>query len=257
MDADGAGSDALVGEEIRAVRPLIQVRRMAGRAELDRAPYQALAQADEEPDRVRAGHRLAVLHHRHQHPLIGGIGGVPGSHHAQCINVLHRVHTVVEDQARTNKAMGLRNLPSKTLGGELRVGTGREHRRRPNPPGAVPSASTTAATSRTPSRTRCARLWAPPARLVRHARARVMELSRAWPWKEAFLACWQQLCALPAPPDQLPRPCDPGKEPVPVWSEPVPAPGTSGSAATRREPANQTLWSGAGTTRSVTSPVDP
>ena len=31
------------------------------------------------------------------------------------------------------------------------------------------------------------------------ARARVLKLSRAWPWKEAFLACWQRLCALPAP----------------------------------------------------------
>jgi hypothetical protein len=40
-----------------------------------------------------------------------------------------------------------------------------------------------------------------PARLVRHARARarVLKISRTWPWKEAFLACWQRLCALPAP----------------------------------------------------------
>jgi hypothetical protein len=43
------------------------------------------------------------------------------------------------------------------------------------------------------------RLWALPARLVRHARARVLKISRTWPWKEAFLACWQRLCALPAP----------------------------------------------------------
>ena len=46
-------------------------------------------------------------------PATGGIGGVPGSHHAQFIDVLHREHAVVEDQVRTNKAMGLRNLPSK------------------------------------------------------------------------------------------------------------------------------------------------
>jgi hypothetical protein len=46
-------------------------------------------------------------------PLAGGIGGVPGSHHAQFIDVLHREHAVVEDQVRTNKAMGLPNLPSK------------------------------------------------------------------------------------------------------------------------------------------------
>src|SRR2546429_2539275 len=43
------------------------------------------------------------------------------------------------------------------------------------------------------------RLLTLPARLVRHARARVLKISRTWPWKEAFLACWQRLCVLPAP----------------------------------------------------------
>ena len=43
------------------------------------------------------------------------------------------------------------------------------------------------------------RLLSLPARLVRHARARVLKISRTWPWKEVFLACWQRLCALPAP----------------------------------------------------------
>ena len=39
-------------------------------------------------------------------PAAGGIGGVPGSHYAQFIDVLHREHAVIEDQVRTNKAMG-------------------------------------------------------------------------------------------------------------------------------------------------------
>jgi hypothetical protein len=44
-----------------------------------------------------------------------GIGGVPGSHHPQYIDVLHREHAVVETSGvRTAKAMGLRNLPSKS-----------------------------------------------------------------------------------------------------------------------------------------------
>jgi hypothetical protein len=36
------------------------------------------------------------------------------------------------------------------------------------------------------------RLLSLPARLVRHARARarVLKLSRSWPWKDTFLACW-------------------------------------------------------------------
>jgi hypothetical protein len=44
-----------------------------------------------------------------------GIAGVPGSHHPQYIDVVHREHAVVEtDGVRTAKSMGLRNLPSKT-----------------------------------------------------------------------------------------------------------------------------------------------
>lgn len=43
------------------------------------------------------------------------------------------------------------------------------------------------------------RLWTLPGRLVRHARARVLKPNRTWPWKEAFLACWQRLCTPPAP----------------------------------------------------------
>ena len=58
-------------------------------------------------------------------PAAGGVPGVPGSHHAQFIDVLHRQHAVVEDGVRTAKAMGLRNLPSRHLGSELRLGTGR------------------------------------------------------------------------------------------------------------------------------------
>ena len=43
-----------------------------------------------------------------------GIGGVPGSHHPQFIDVLHREHACVETAGvRTAKAMGLRCLPSK------------------------------------------------------------------------------------------------------------------------------------------------
>jgi hypothetical protein len=44
-----------------------------------------------------------------------GMPGVPGSHHPQFIDVAHREHAVVETGGvRTAKAMGLRNLPSKS-----------------------------------------------------------------------------------------------------------------------------------------------
>jgi hypothetical protein len=132
-------------------------------------------------------------------PAAGGIGGVPGSHHAQFTGVLHRQHAVVEDGVRTAKSMGLRNLPSKTwvvnCGWVL----------------AASLAADLAAWCRLLGLYDCEdlkdaepdtlryRLLSLPARLVRHARARVLKISRTWPWREAFLTCWQRLCALPAP----------------------------------------------------------
>jgi hypothetical protein len=129
-----------------------------------------------------------------------GIPGVPGSHHPQYIDVVHREHAVVETGGvRTAKAMGLRNLPSKTwvvnCGWVL----------------AANLAADLAAWCRLLGLYDCGdlkdaepdtlryRLLSLPARLVRHARARVLKISRTWPWKEAFTTCWQRLCALPAP----------------------------------------------------------
>jgi Transposase DDE domain group 1 len=129
-----------------------------------------------------------------------GIAGVPGSHHPQYIDVVHREHAVVEtDGIRAAKTMGLRNLPSKTwvvnCGWVL----------------AANIAADLAAWCRLLGLYDCEdlkdaepdtlryRLLSLPARLVRHARARVLKISRTWPWKDAFLACWHRLCALPAP----------------------------------------------------------
>jgi hypothetical protein len=132
-------------------------------------------------------------------PATGGIPGVSGTHHPQFIDVLHREHAVVEDQVRTAKSMGLRNLPSKTW----QVNCGWVL--------AANIAADLAAWCRLLGLYDCDdlkdaepgtlryRLLSLPARLVRHARARVLKISRTWPWKEAFLTCWQRLCALPAP----------------------------------------------------------
>ena len=60
---------------------------------------------------VREEDRLALQHHRHQHPAYGGI---VGSHLPQFLDVLHRSHAGVEDRVRMNKAMHLHNLPSKS-----------------------------------------------------------------------------------------------------------------------------------------------
>ncbi len=129
----------------------------------------------------------------------GGIPGVPGSHHPQFIDVAHREHAVVETGGvRTAKAMGMRNLPSKSW----QVNCGWVT--------AAAIAADLAAWTRLlglhddelrhadPDTLRY-RIWHLPARLARHARQRVLSISRDWPWKEAFLTCWHRLCALPAP----------------------------------------------------------
>jgi DDE family transposase len=129
-----------------------------------------------------------------------GIAGVPGSHHPQYIDVVHREHAVVETiGVETSKAMGLRNLPSKTwqvnCGWILAAGI---------------AADLTAWTrllglhdqdelrDAEPDTLRY-RIWHIPARLARHARKRVLKISPDWPWAGAFLACWQRLSGMPAP----------------------------------------------------------
>jgi hypothetical protein len=129
-----------------------------------------------------------------------GIAGVPGSHHPQYLDTVHREHAVVETAGvRTAKAMGLRNLPSKSW----QVNAGWVI--------AANIAADLAAWTRLlgcsddeelreadPDTLRY-RIWHIPARLARHARQRVLKISPGWPWKQAFLTCWQRLCALPAP----------------------------------------------------------
>ena len=128
-----------------------------------------------------------------------GIAGVPGSRHAQFIDVLHRQHAVVEDGVRTGKAAGLRNLPSKSW----KVNCG------------WVAAANIAADLQAWCRllglhdiddlkdaepdTLRHRLWHVPARLVRHARRRTLKISRCWRWRKAFATCWQRISALPAP----------------------------------------------------------
>jgi hypothetical protein len=128
-----------------------------------------------------------------------GIAGVPGSHHPQFIDVLHREHAVVEDQVRVNKAMGLRNLPSKTwlvnCGWVLAANIAADLHAWCKLLGLYDQDDLKEAE---PDTLRY-RLWHLPAKLVRHARKRMLKISATWPWKEAFTTCWQRLSALPAP----------------------------------------------------------
>ncbi|MFG1941336.1 transposase [Nonomuraea sp. NPDC048826] len=100
---------------------------------------------------------------------------------------------------RTNKAMGLRNLPSKmwnvnvgwvltcNLAADLHAWT------------RLLGLHDDTELARAEPQTLRYCLWHLPARLVSHARRRMLKISVTWPWKNAFLICWQRLCALPAP----------------------------------------------------------
>ena len=59
-----------------------------------------------------------------------GIPGVPGSHHPQFIDVLHREHAAVEDRP-DEQGHGAAEPAIQGLGGQPRLGARREHRGRP------------------------------------------------------------------------------------------------------------------------------
>ena len=129
-----------------------------------------------------------------------GIGGVPGSHHPQYIDVVHREHAVVETGGvRTAKAMGLRGLPSKSwqvnCGWVIAANIAADLAAWTRLLGHCDDADLRDAD---PGTLRY-RVWNLPGRLAHHARQRTLAISRDWPWKNAFLTCWQRLCALPAP----------------------------------------------------------
>jgi hypothetical protein len=129
-----------------------------------------------------------------------GIEGVPGSQHPQFIDVLHRDHATVEtDGVRTAKAMGLRNLPSKSWqvnkGWTLAANMAADLTAWARLLGLYDQEELRDAE---PDTLRY-RVWHLPARLVRHARKRNLKISPDWPWKDAFITCWNRFRALPAP----------------------------------------------------------
>jgi hypothetical protein len=147
-----------------------------------------------------------------------GIPGVPGSHHPPFIDITHREHAVVEDGVRAGKAMGLRNLPSKTW--QVNCGLPAVDAARPagapRPPAHTEDQLHLALERRLPGLLAAA---------VRPARTRLTS----------------------HPP---PRPRE-GARPGAVGAGA--APSTSGGTATRRGTTSQTPRPKTGTTRSVTS----
>ena len=162
--------------------------------------------AGQEPDRLRAGHRVAVLHHLHEHP-----GRRRDTRRArQPPRPVHRRAAPPARRRRGRRAYREIDGPAQpaveNLGGELRrvlaaniaadqaawyrmLGLYDQEDLKDAEPGTLRY-----------------RLLSLPARLVSHARARVLKISRTWPWKEAFLACWQRL-RLPARTGLTGHPC--------------------------------------------------
>ncbi|WP_405575623.1 IS1380 family transposase [Streptomyces sp. NBC_01167] len=123
--------------------------------------------------------------------------GVAGSHQAQWIDALHRHHAVVEDRVRTNKAMGLHNLPAKSwtanrswmlaanvaadLDAWLRLLALHDQ---DDLADAEPQ-------------TMRMRIYHQAGRLARHARVRHLRLDASWPWATPFTLAWNRLTSLP------------------------------------------------------------
>lgn len=131
---------------------------------------------------------------------IGDLGrDVPGSHHVYFLDTLHRQHAVVEDRVRTEKATGIRTLPfhgyernqawllAANIAADLLaylqlLGLGGE-----------------AELSAAEPETLRATILHIPARLVTHARRRIVKLEQTWPWSHAVAQAWERLGAIPAP----------------------------------------------------------
>ncbi|MFE4578103.1 IS1380 family transposase [Streptomyces chartreusis] len=126
--------------------------------------------------------------------------GIAGSHQIQFLDALHRDHAEVEDRVRTNKTMGLTNLPSTSwdvntgwmlaanlacdLDAWLRLLALHDHDK----------------LAHAEPQTMRLRLYHLPARLAHHARRRYLRIERTWPWATAFTTCWSRLTKLPAAP---------------------------------------------------------
>ncbi|MEV4562081.1 transposase [Kitasatospora sp. NPDC049285] len=136
-------------------------------------------------------YRIAATNIRH-------MWGIASSHQPQWLDALARAHAVVEDRVRTDKAMGLRNLPSSSWevnrGWVLACNLAHDLDAWTRLLGLhdiddLPQAE--------PDTMRY-RLYHLPARLARHARRRWLRIDRTRPWREAFLTCWHRLTALRA-----------------------------------------------------------
>lgn len=124
---------------------------------------------------------------------------VPGSHHVYFLDTLHRQHAVVEDRVRTEKATGIRNLPfhgyERNQAWLLAANIAADLTAHLQLLGLEGESALSVAE---PESLRAMILHI-PARLVTHARKRILKIERTWPWATAVVAAWERLGVIPAP----------------------------------------------------------
>jgi hypothetical protein len=125
--------------------------------------------------------------------------GVPGSHHAFFLDTLHRQHAVVEDRVRTEKATGIRTLPfhgyERNKAWLLAANLAADLLAYLQLLGLDQHRDLAAAEPETLRAT----ILHIPARLVTHARKRILRIEQTWPWAGAVVQAWERLGAIPAP----------------------------------------------------------
>ena len=192
LHQDGRATDSAGVAELTGLDPRVKDWVSGLRLIVRRTKPSARQKAKLTALEKRTGWRYAIVATN-----ITRMWGIPGSHHPQWLDCLHRGHASVEDRVRTNKAMGLRNLPSQSwkvnrgwvlaanLAADIQAWTrllGLHDQ--PDLADAEPE-------------TLRYRLFHLPAKLTTHARRRRLTIAETWPWAEPFLLCWQRLTALP------------------------------------------------------------
>src|ERR1035441_1204060 len=173
-------------------------REVAGRPAVDRPPHEAVPAAGGEPDRLREGHWLAVLHHLHEHPRNRdprGSGDPPPAVHRRRAPPARRRG----GRRPEREGDGPAQPALEDVAGQPRLGHRGEHRRRPGRLVAAPGPLR-------PGRAEGRRAGHAPLPAVEHTCPHrpprppaILKISPGWPLKEAFLTCWQRLHAMPEP----------------------------------------------------------
>lgn len=123
--------------------------------------------------------------------------GIASSHQPQFLDALHRDHAEVEDRVRTNKALGLHNLPSKSW--EINRGWMLACNLAADLDAWVRLLALHDIHDLADAEPDTMRflLYHLPARFAKHARRRLLRIDASWPWAQAFTTAWQRLTDLP------------------------------------------------------------